>query len=279
MTRLKTLLAVAFVVGMPLTSSAQQTNADGFDHSYLAYESVLREHVVVARVDYAKLLSNRAALDAVVEEIGTATTPQLERWSEEQQIAYWLNAYNAFTLQAIVDHYPIDGGWLSFLRWAPRNSIKQIDGVWSKRRWMVGGLEMTLDEIEHERLRTHYTEPRIHFALNCASISCAQLSRKPYIGSQLDRQLVLAARDFLGTERGLQVDGNTLRISSVLDWFGDDFIAQYSTLVDGGSAKDRALLGVIAKYGPTEASQLAQSGNARIRFLSYDWSLNDLEGT
>ncbi len=277
MNRLKPLLVLAFVVATPVTSSAQKTNADAFDHSYLAYENVLREHVVGARVDYSKLLSNRAALDAVVEEIGAATMPQLERWTEEQQIAYWLNAYNAFTLQAIVDHYPIDGGWLSFLRWAPRNSIKQIDGVWSQRRWMVGGLEMTLDEIEHERLRTHYTEPRIHFALNCASISCAVLRRKPYVGSQLDRQLVLAARDFLANERGLQVDGDTLLVSSVLNWFGDDFIEQYSTLVDGGSAKDRALLGVIAKYGPAEASQLAQSGNARIRFLSYDWSLNDLE--
>ena len=271
------LLVLAFVVATPVISSAQKTNADAFDHSYLAYENVLREHVVGARVDYSKLLSNRAALDAVVEEIGAATMPQLERWTEDQQIAYWLNAYNAFTLQAIVDHYPIDGGWLSFLRWAPRNSIKQIDGVWSQRRWMAGGLEMTLDEIEHERLRTHYTEPRIHFALNCASISCAVLRRQPYVGSQLDRQLVLAARDFLANERGLQVDGDTLLVSSVLNWFGDDFIEQYSTLVDGGSAKDRALLGVIAKYGPAEASQLAQSGNARIRFLSYDWSLNDLE--
>ena len=252
-------------------------HAVDFDHAYRSFAAVLRTHVVVARVDYAALQRNRAALDAVVEQFGRVALSDFESWTTDERIAYLVNAYNAFTLQAIVDHYPIDGGWLSFLRWAPRNSIKQIDGVWTERRWSAAGREMTLDEIEHETLRVRYDEPRIHFAINCASISCPPLRREPYVAERLDRQLIVAARDYLASTAGLRIEGDTLLASSLFDWFGDDFIEEYSQLVNGaGSDRDRAVLGVVAKYGPTEASQLAQSGNAQLRFLKYGWGLNDV---
>jgi len=229
------------------TAPADLPPRDGpVDHRYRDFGTVLRRHVVDGRVDYAALRAARAALDAVVVELGQVTRPELDGWTREQQIAYWINAYNAFTLQAIVDHYPIDGGWLSFLRLAPRSSIRQIPGVWTELRWQAAGRPMTLDEIEHETLRADYDEPRIHFAVNCASVSCPPLRLEPYVPASLDRQLTLAARDFLASDQGLRIDGTTIAVSSVLDWYGEDFVAGYAHLADGASAQVRAILGVVA---------------------------------
>ena len=97
------------------------------------------------------------------------------------------------------------------------------------------------------------------------------------MGERLDRQLILAARDYLASDLGLQVDGTTLRLSSIFDWYGDDFVEDYGHLVDGGSEKERAVLGLVATYGPPDAAKLAQGGNARVGYLSYDWALNDVE--
>ena len=251
--------------------------ADSFDQRYRAYAELLRTHVVDARVDYGRLKSNRAGLDAVASEFGRVTAAQLESWSEDEQIAFWINAYNVFTLQAIVNHYPIVWRWRNLLTLTPWNSIKQIPGVWSDLRWDVAGTQKTLDQIEHETLGPLYQEPRIHVAINCASISCPPLRIEPYVGSQLDRQLILAARDYLASDLGLQVDGSTLRLSSIFDWYGDDFIEDYAHVVDGGSEKERGVLGFVATYGPTEAATLAHSGNARVAYLRYDWALNDEE--
>ena len=279
---MKRLAALGLTLGLFVTPGpipvAGLSETGTIDHFYRDFGKLLRQHVFGVRVDYAALEGNRDDLDAIVETFGQVTELEFDRWSGEQQIAYLINAYNAFTLQAIVDHYPIDAGWFSFLRWAPRNSIKQIDGVWTKRRWPAAGVEITLDELEHERLRARYAEPRIHFAINCAAISCPPLRQEPYVAERLDRQLIVAARDFLASPDGLRVEGTTILASRVFDWFGDDFIEEYSHLVDGpGSDRDRAVLGIVAQYGPAAASQLAQSGNARLRFLPYDWGLNDRE--
>lgn len=251
--------------------------ADTFDHQYRAYAKLLRAHVVDARVDYARLKSNRTDLDEIVNELGRVTSTQLDSWSRDEQLAFWINAYNVFTLQAIVDHYPIEWQWRNLLTLTPLNSIRQIPGVWTELRWDVAGTRKTLDQIEHETLRPLYQEPRIHVAVNCASISCPPISIEPYMGEHLDRQLILAARDYLASDLGLQVDGSTLRLSSIFDWYGNDFIDDYAHLVEGSSERERAILGFVATYGPTEASQLGQSGNARIRYMRYDWALNDAE--
>ena len=267
---------VAIVISFTAPGPGVQA-ADDFDQSYRAYGALLRTHVQDGRVDYTALKSHRAALNEIVDAFGRVPDAELMGWARAEQIAYWVNAYNTFTLRAIVDHYPIEWRWLSLLTLTPRNSIKQIDGVWDELRWQASGAQVTLDEIEHETLRPTFREPRIHFALNCASASCALLRPEPYVGARLDRQLTLAARDFLASDRGLRIEGSVLRVSRIFDWYGDDFVGEYAHLVDGASEKDRAILGVIATYGPSAASLLAQSGEAEIRYLRYDWSLNDLD--
>ena len=273
---IRTLLAllISFFLTTPLTSNGGLQNIT-FDHTYATYGRLLREHVVDTRVNYTKLKQNRSTLDEVVQAFSHTTERDFTSWSTPRQLAFLINAYNTFTLQAIIDHYPIERRWFDF--WNPANSIKQIPGVWTTLRWQVAGSQMTLDDIEHNVLRRNYTEPRIHFAVNCAAMSCPPLKSEPYVDIRLERQLALATRDFLASGDGLSIEGDYLYVSRLFDWYGDDFVDDYANLVEvAGSLRDRAIGGIIANYGPSTASQVAQSGKARIRFLPYDWSLNDL---
>ena len=270
-----TLVTVIYLAGTPLINSTPFA-ADTFDQSYRNYHQLLRNHVDDSGVNYSALKANRTVIDSIVSQFGRVTKSELDNWSIEDQIAYWINAYNVFTLQAIVDHYPIQWRWINFLTLTPRNSIKQIPGVWTELRWNIAGTTMTLDEIEHETLRPLYQEPRIHMAVNCASISCPPLRSEPYTGAQLNRQLTVAARDYLASQLGMRVDGSTLHVSSIFDWYGEDFVSDYAHLVAGDrSNKEQAILGFIATYGPSEASTIAQSGQASVRYMRYDWTLND----
>tara|TARA_B100001167_G_C16767875_1_gene305309 strand:- start:447 stop:1154 length:708 start_codon:yes stop_codon:yes gene_type:complete len=231
--------------------------------------------VVDTRVDYTTLKQNRSTLDEVVQAFSLITESDFTSWSTPRQLAFLINAYNIFTLQVIIDHYPIERRWFDF--WNPANSIKQIPGVWSTLRWQMSGTQLTLDDIEHNMLRRNYAEPRIHFAVNCAAISCPPLKSEPYVDMRLERQLALATRDFLASDNGIRVEDDYLHVSRLFDWYGNDFVADYANLVEvPGTVRDRAIAGIIAKYGPSAASQVAQSGRAQIRFLPYDWSLNDL---
>lgn len=238
-----------------------------------AFRAVVERFVRGPRVDYAALKAERADLDAAVRSFGEVTASQELGWPRAERIAFWTNAYNAFTLRAIIDHYPIRG---SFFSRSPRNSIRQIDGVWTKLPWQAAGRRVTLDDIEHRILRPEFREPRVHFALNCASVGCPPLRAEPYRAADLDRQLDDAARVYLASAEGLRVDGETLRVSSIFKWYGEDFVERYAGGAAGGrDAKERAILAVIAQHGPPAAAAKAREGRAAIAYLDYDWSLND----
>ncbi len=256
-----------------LLAAAPVTAQDGFDHDYDRYGDLLRSHLSGPRVDYAALVEHRQALDDVVEEFGGVSSATLESWSRPQRLAYWINAYNLFTLRAIVDHYPIEGSWLSL---HPSDSIRQIDGVWDELLWRAGGREVTLDQIEHEIVRPTFTEPRIHFAVNCASLGCPPLAAEPYLPTRLDAQLDAAAVGYLASPHGLRVSGSTLMVTRIFDWYGEDFVEQFADQPAARrSDKERAILAVIARYGPPAAGTLATSDAASLGYLDYDWSLND----
>lgn len=251
-----------------------QSAAGGpFDHTYAAYRQLLGRYVKGARVDYQALTSERAALDAVAAGFDGPGAGGVASWSRPEQMAFWINAYNVFTLRAIVDHYPIRARWFSF---GPRNSIRQIDGVWTRLKWRAAGREVTLDQIEHEILRPTFKDPRVHFAINCASTSCPPLAAAPYVAARLDVQLDEAARRYLASPQGLQIAGDRLRVSSIFKWYGDDFVERYAPAgPPAGPPRDRAVRGAIARFGPRDAAELATSGRGRLEFLDYDWSLND----
>jgi hypothetical protein len=260
---------IAGVIGAAILGG---TGSD-FDHGYAAYERVLRRHVRPPRVDYVALSADRTALDAALEMMNRPGGDEERRWTRGERMAFWINAYNLFTLRAIVDHYPIKS---HFLTMQPRNSIRQIDGVWTHLAWQAAGRTVTLDDIEHRILRPEFKDPRVHFAINCASIGCPPLHNEPYRASTLDAQLDAAARRYLGSPDGLQVDGSTLRVSSILKWYGDDFVPRFAAEPAGGrDAAERAILGVVAAFGPAPAAALARTPSVRVAFLSYNWSLND----
>lgn len=245
-----------------------------FDHDYAAYGALLRDVVREPQVDYQRLKDMRAALAAVEASFAAVPFAEVMRWPRDQQMAFWINAYNLLTLRAIVNHYPIKGSWLSL---GPRNSIRQIDGVWTKLTWSVAGRSLTLDDIEHKILRPEFKEPLVHFAVNCASASCPVLASTPYRAAGLHARLESAATWYLASPHGLSVAGTTVSVSSIFKWYGGDFVEQFQSKgPSGGAAVDRAVLGAVATYGPEAARVVALGGRARVRFLDYDWSLNDI---
>lgn len=245
-----------------------------FDHTYAAYDRVLRSTVVPPRVNYAALTRDRSALDAAVATVNGAGTVDERSWSRAERIAFWINAYNLFTLRAIVDHYPIRSHWFTL---QPRNSIRQIDGVWTTLKWQAAGRTVTLDDIEHRILRPEFKDPRVHFAINCASISCPPLQGEPYRAAALEAQLDAAARRYLGSPEGLQTDGNLLRVSSIFKWYGDDFVDRFAgDALPGADRVERAIRGVVIQFGPGAAATVARNPAGRLSFLDYNWSLNDV---
>ena len=250
MPRRQVITVIAIVIGAAL-SATPVNPAQTFDHNYQAYARVLSDFLVGHRVDYKRLAKNRGGLDDASEELSAVSAVALNGWTREQRLAYWINAYNLLTLRVIVDHYPIQGSWFSVY---PRNSIRQIDGVWDEITWQVGGRTLTLDEIEH-------------------------LRDEPYRADTLVAQLADSTRKALARENWLQLDGNTLYLTAILDWFSDDFVASFADEIDTERPEGtRALLGLVAAYGPPEAASLTRVRTLKIRFLKYDWSLNDVCG-
>tara|TARA_B100001123_G_scaffold412301_1_gene509422 strand:- start:8136 stop:9011 length:876 start_codon:yes stop_codon:yes gene_type:complete len=265
-----------FALSSPILESIKRPQKS-FDHLYRAYGTLLNDYVSKTKVDYQNLKLHRVRLDTIVDTFGQVTEDQIRHWSREKQIAYWVNAYNIFTLQAIVNNYPFRRTWFSWLRLSPYNSIKQISGVWTRLKWQAAGRQMTLDEIEHQTLRLNYDEPRIHFVVNCAAVSCPPLRAEPITGTRLNEQLTIAARDFLKSEKGLMLKASEINISKIFDWYGDDFIENYANLsILERPIKEKAILGVVSSYGPPKAARIATSKQVELRFLRYDWTLNDV---
>jgi hypothetical protein len=265
------LLALCALAAVSLASVGA---ADTFDHRFSTYAALLGAHVRSTGVDYRGLEEDRTQLDEAVAALDSFAARQEPAWARDERLAFWINAYNLLTLRAIVDHYPIRAGWFAL---PPRNSIRQIDGVWTRLRWQAAGQSLTLDDIEHRIIRPVFLDARIHFAVNCASVSCPPLAHEPYVGDRIDAQLDEAARRFLASAEGVRIDGDTFRVTSLFKWYGDDFVAQYASLVPGGRPpRERAILGLLARYAPAPIAARARTGAGVIRFLDYDWSLNEV---
>jgi len=224
------------------------------------YAALLRQVVKKDGVDYTALKSGRAALDAYVGSLEEASVGA----SDGERIAFWINAYNALTLQQVLDTRPASG----------RYSVKEVDGFWTKRKWTVGGRRVSLDEIEHKILREKFSEPRIHFAINCASRSCPPLAADPYRAGTLDVRLSEAARAYLADERQNSFDQarKNAEVSELFHWFKSDFVEAIEHPVPGISRLQQFL----AQYALTETlRRRLLSGRWTVRYKPYDWSLNE----
>lgn len=209
----------------------------------------------VNRVAYADVSpADLAALSSYVQDL--AALP-IRSYDRDEQLAYWINLYNALTVRVILDHYPVD-------------SIRDIDisgffadGPWGADLLTIEGQDLSLDDIEHRILRPIWQDPRIHYAVNCASIGCPDLQPEPFRAATVDAQLEAAAEEYVNDPRGASVAGGELVVSSIYDWFEADFGASEA--------------GVIRHLKQHARPDLAK---ALERFRSidddrYDWSLND----
>ena len=260
------LILVAAVLA--LASSA--TPAWAFDHSHGLLAEVLQAHVRAGRVDYAGLQRQPHSLRRYRDQIAALTPADLAGFSRSQQLALWINIYNAGVLASIVDNYPLSRGSLTGLAF-PSNSIWQIPRVFKRKSHGVAGVAYSLDAIEHEILRPNFREPRLHMALVCAARSCPPLRSEPYRAEILDAQLNDQARQFLGDrQRGLQIDRESRRIevSAIFKWFGEDFAA--------GKDQTRGVLNFISQHVDAKTRlELASMRQPRIVYLDYDWTLNE----
>lgn len=216
-------------------------------------------------VDYEGLQSNRQQLDKFVAAMGEVSPSTYEAWGEKEKIAFLINAYNAFTLQSIIDQDPL------------KKSIREIPGVWKIRKFTLAGQEKTLDNIEHKILRANFNEPRIHAALVCAAVSCPPLRTEPYTASQLDFQLDEQVRIWLARPQGLRIERERekVSISAIFDWFGEDWVLSYGVEEKfSGNEQQRATLNFISRYVSPEEAQYLEEGNYELNYLDYDWSLN-----
>ncbi len=241
-----------------------QSSTTQIDHT--SWDTVLAAIVLpgpdgVARVDYAALAEDSKLSGLLDSYLNALQTTEVSTLTRDEQKTFWINLYNALTVQVVRDHHPVD-------------SIKDIDispGLFSSGPWgaeiaEIEGEALTLDDIEHRILRPLWGDERVHYALNCASIGCPDLRAQAWRVESLDEALNEAARIYVNHPRGVSVDGDDLVVSSIYDWFEDDF---------GGG--EEGVLRHLRKYAsPEHATAIA--GAANIRDHRYDWDLNGPAG-
>ena len=182
-------------------------------------------------------------------------------FSETEQLAFWINAYNAITVYQVVQRYPIE-------------SVREVGillglvGGFFKQEYRVANRERTLDNIEHDILRPTYNDPRIHWTLVCAAFGCPRLLRRPYVATDLDPMLTELSFEFMASPRALYIDDDNviLWVSSYFDWYGGDFEAKAGSIID-----------YILGHAPTDKAAWIREhrDTMRVQFIDYDWTLND----
>jgi len=229
------------------------------DHS--AWDAMLKAYVKpdgdLNRVDYATW--KRESRDDLLGYIERLERTDVASLSRPEQYAYWVNLYNAVTVALILKHYPVD-------------TIRDIDispgffanGPWGAELVIVDGVKLSLDNIEHDILRVNWDEPRVHYAVNCASVGCPNLARDAYTGERLDAQLDAAAAAYIASPRGVRFDGARVTASKIYSWYDEDF---------GNS--EAGVIAHLRKHANGETARRL-NGLSSIDNYAYDWSLNDV---
>ena len=255
----------------PLPGQAQSA---GFDPTHAAWTSLLRKHVRLLRggqatqVAYTGFAADRAALKAYLDSLSAVTTATFAGWSKAARQAFLINAYNAFTVELILTRYP------------DLQSIKELGSLLSspwKPKWIaLLGSKVSLDDIEHTMLRKRgdYDDPRVHFAVNCASIGCPALREEAFVAARLDAQMDEQTVRFMSdrTRNRFNAQRDRLELSKIFDWYGEDFRLGHRgiTSLPAFAARHADQLA----DAPTERERI-RAGGVDIAYTDYDWALND----
>jgi hypothetical protein len=247
------LMVMAFIVASGLLLASGMAAAPSPSVDYHIYAGLLERYVHNDRVDYAGLKQEEALLDRYLDALADIDA---QRLPDKERFAFFVNAYNAWTLKLILANYP------------GIHSIKELGSIWQspwkKKIARIDGKQLTLDEIEHDILRPQFRDPRVHFAVNCASKGCPPLYDVPFNGRDLDRQLDHVTRAFINDPTRYRIDGNVLYVSRIFKWYGEDF--------------NDDPLGFFKVYaeGDLKAKLQANPQGWQVKYLDYDWSLNEL---
>ncbi|HRH88815.1 MAG TPA: DUF547 domain-containing protein [Rubrivivax sp.] len=254
----------------------------GFDHQHAAWTALLRKHVRLIRggqatqVAYAGFKADRVPLKAYLDSLSAVTSATFGAWAKPERQAFLINAYNAFTVELILTRYP------------DLKSIKDLGSLLSspwKPKWIaLLGAKVSLDDIEHAMLRKRgdYDDPRVHFAVNCASIGCPALREEAFVAARLDAQMDEQTLRFMSdrTRNRYNAQRGRLELSKIFDWYGEDFRLGHRGIA--------SLAAFAARYAdqladtPANAADLRErirAGGVDIAFTDYDWALNDIRDT
>ena len=243
----------------------QPAPASAFDHSHARWNTILGEHVSGEGFAYGPLAKSPDALYAYLEELHAVTPKELEGWTKDQRFAFWINAYNAHTIQKVIENYPL-------------KSIRKLDKAFGlttvfEQAWIPmqafhpkgKDKKLSLNHIEHDLLRAHFPDARLHAAINCASESCPPLRNEAFIAERLDEQLQEQMEAFVrdASRNAFDREKGVARLSEIFKWFSGDFER------DAGSVRDY----VVRFAAPEDAAFLR---DAKLRYLDYSWALNDV---
>lgn len=258
-------MSLLVMLGMPTVTAAD------FDHR--AWDQLLDEYVQefdggqVTAVDYAGITGARSRLTSYLDSLAAVSRPEFDSWAEAEQLAFLINGYNAWTVDLIVSEY------------SQIDSIRDIGflpgAAWRRNIVSLFGEQVSLDDVEHGMIRgwDRYQEPRIHFAVNCAAIGCPALRAEAYTGPELESQLEDSTRLFLSDRSRNYIEGDAVYISRIFDWYEEDFEQGWL----GVNSVHEFLVRYAEVLGasPEQSAGLRQE-SLRIRYLDYDWGLNEL---
>jgi len=268
-----TRLSAMALLLLPLARAGAQ--APAFDHSHAAWSALLKKHVVLidggrsSQLRYAGMAADRAALKAYTDTLSAVSAAAFNAFGKPQQMAFLINAYNAFTVELILTRYPK----LASIR----DLGSLLQSPWKPKFVNLLGTRMSLDNIEHDTLRARgrHDDPRIHFAVNCASIGCPMLREEAFVAERLDAQLDEQTRRFMGdrSRNRFNASSGKLELNKIFDWYGDDFKLGHRGI--------QSLAGFAASHADLLADSPADRERVRgqqlgISFLDYDWKLNDV---
>lgn len=212
--------------------------------SHKLFNKFLNEHVANdGSVDYQTIQKNREQLDKYLSVI-KANHPK-DSWTKNEQLAYWINAYNAFTIKLIIDNYPL-------------KSIRDLSEPWDKKFITIEKKIYSLNDIEHKIIRKQFDEPRIHFAVNCASVSCPKLQQWAFLPESLESQLQKVTVEYINDEKHNSINTKKIVVSEIFKWFKADF------------EKSGGVIEFIDKY-----TEINIDRNAEILYQPYNWNLNE----
>ncbi len=220
---------------------------------HTSYDRLLKKHVnEKGQVNYKGFKADEKEFNQYLDLL--SKNPPAANWSKNEQMAYWINAYNAYTIRLILDHYPVK----SIKDIGSKIKIPFVTTPWAAKFFTIGGDKMSLDNIEHGTLRKKYNDPRIHFTLVCASISCPRLRNEAYTADKLEAQMNDQGRDFLSDATKNKVGKTTAELSKYFDWYKGDW-----------NENSQSVIKWVNKYSATKIDE-----NTKISFAEYNWNLN-----